>query len=118
MFSGPPRVILWYRIFCGATALMYLAVGLLGLAFLFVPELTQDPELEGAGPWIGAVIIAMGVGLGGLYVVPFFLTPSKGAWVLGLVLIGLTLSSCCFWPAAIPLMIYWIKDDNRAHFGA
>ncbi len=33
------------------------------------------------------------------------------------VLIGLGLTSCCTWPATIPLIIQWLKPEMKARFG-
>ncbi|MEM9589101.1 MAG: hypothetical protein AAGA03_17600, partial [Planctomycetota bacterium] len=35
-----------------------------------------------------------------------------GGWVYNLILIALGLTSCCTWPATIPLIIYWIKAKD------
>ena len=34
----------------------------------------------------------------------------------GDVLIALTLTSCCFWPFSIPLLIFWVKPDVRTYY--
>ena len=64
------------------------------------------------------MMIVLGAGLTVLYAAPLFIEPSKKAWILGLVCIGLTLTSCCFLPFGIPLLIYWLKPETKAFYGA
>lgn len=111
-----PAVVLWFRIFCVATALLYLSIAAAGVAFFFVPELQSDREIDATV--MGVLLSGLGLGLAALFIAPFFFAPSKGSWIFGLVLIGLTMSSCCFWPVSIPLLIYWIRADNKEYFGA
>ena len=39
------------------------------------------------------------------------------AWIYGMVLICIGLTSPCCLPVTIPLLIGWIKDDAKAYFG-
>ena len=38
-------------------------------------------------------------------------------WILGIVLIGLGLTSCLTLPFCIPLLLYWFKPENQIFFG-
>jgi hypothetical protein len=37
-------------------------------------------------------------------------------WIYGIVLIALGMTSACFVPACIPLLIYWLKPDAKSYF--
>ncbi len=65
----------------------------------------------------GVVLLAMGLVLLGLFVAGFFLPRRPWAWVAHLVLIAFGLTSCCTMPAAIPLLVAWLKPDLQAWFG-
>jgi len=46
-----------------------------------------------------------------------FLRPKPWVWIYDLVIICMGMTSACFLPAAIPLLIYWLKPEVKAHFG-
>ena len=37
-------------------------------------------------------------------------------WVYGIVLICISLTSCCCFPVSIPLLIYWLKPETKSYF--
>ena len=97
----------------------FLALGIAGLGFffLFVPIEPQKPGDE-------QVFLFMGVAYGGVGLLTFLvfavaaLLPAKPYnWFVGIVMIALGFSSCCLWPACIPLLIYWVKPETKALFG-
>lgn len=45
-----------------------------------------------------------------------FLPRTKWAWVMGLIMIVIGLSSCCFWPICIPLLLKWIEPQTKDWF--
>ena len=48
-----------------------------------------------------------------------FVFPRKHwAWIYGLVLICIGMSSCCILPAAIPLLIFWLKPEVKSWFNS
>ncbi len=116
--AAPPRTPgVWtaYVVYCIGMALLYLALVGVGVAFSFVmPE-----EEMAAGEAV--IISTLLVGLGLLFAVPYaaapFLPRRPGTWILGLVLIGIGLTSCLTLPVAIPLLLYWIKPENQLFFG-
>ena len=64
----------------------------------------------------GAVLLAIGIGLAIVFAVGLFLPRRSWGWAYGLVLLILGLTSCCTWPATIPLLIQWIKPEMKARF--
>ena len=113
-----PPVVFWYKLTMAATALLYL-VCVAGSVFVIAkPDLLADTEMNPT-EWraLGAVGVAISAPLTVAYALPLFLPPSKGAWIFGIILIAFLLSSCCYWPFCIPILIYWLRDENRAYFG-
>jgi len=39
------------------------------------------------------------------------------SWKLGLLIFALALAQVVWTPICVPLMVYWLKPDNRAYFG-
>jgi hypothetical protein len=120
--SGEPQsppVWKWYVAYCAAMAFMYLLLVLMGVVFLAIPPgLEAKPqEAQEAQIW-GFLTIILGV----LFLAPYaaapFLPRRKWAWIVGVVLIGIGMTSMCCLPAAIPLLIFWLKPENKEFFGA
>ncbi len=116
--SGPPPtpgVWIGYVVYCVFMALLYGALVAGGIAFtVFVPS--SDVAAAEA-----VVIIVLMVGVGFVFFVPYaaapFLPKKPWTWILGIVLIGLGLTSCLTLPFCIPLLLYWFKPENQAFFG-
>jgi SNF family Na+-dependent transporter len=111
-----PQTIIWFRVYSIFLALVYVAC-IAGGAFF----LTLDPsEAEMPETWIAvfgslfilmSLIFAIGFGLGA------FLPPKPWAWVYGMVLICIGMTSALFLPFCIPLLIFWLKDPVNEWFG-
>jgi hypothetical protein len=102
--------------------LMYLAVAALGIVFFVVDPATfkakLDMEMEPVFAKImGSVIIIMGLGFAVVSAIPLLFSPRPWTWVYSLVLICLGLTSPCFLPFSIPLMIFWLKPEAKAYYG-
>ena len=105
-----PLIIFWYKIFCGAMAFVYLLLFLGGI--FLINGGAHDEET-----FINGIIFCL---LGP----PFFITFGLGLiwdekpwhWIYGLVLICISLSSCCCFPVSIPLLIYWLKPETKSYF--
>ncbi len=116
-----PGVLTWFKVYAGFMGLIYMFVflfmglGLIGLQVAPPPNMDQDDRLL---MWIMLpVMMIVGVALAGVFLAALFLPRKPWVWVYDVVLIGLGLSSCCLWPATIPLVIFWIKDETRLYFG-
>ncbi len=124
--QAKPSVLIWYKAYCVAMALMYGLVLLLGVVMLMAPAFFKDylgsagkgaEELDQvASQVIGGVYVIMGVLLALLYVAGAFLPARPWAWIVGIVLIALSFTSCCCIPVSIPLLIYWIKPATKVYF--
>lgn len=112
----PPKVLLWFKLYCGLMCLIYVACALFSLTFFTMSEEFHDME--------ATVAIIFGTGLLGLCLallvccfLPFVLKPRPWVWIYNLIIICLGLTSACFLPICIPLLIFWIKPETRAFFG-
>ena len=111
------KTFFWYRAYCVAMAFLALAFAGLGFFFVFVP---LEPRRSGDAE----TMLAMGIFYAAVGLLMFFvfaaaaLLPAKPYnWIVGIVIIALGFSSCCLWPACIPLLIYWVKPETQALFG-
>jgi hypothetical protein len=111
-----PSVWIWYVVYCGLMALLYLIVAAAGLFVLLI-----DPAQFGEDAVILRIQGVLFLVLGLLFVIPFgaapFLPKKPWVWIYGLVLIALGMTSVCCLPATIPLLIFWLKPETRRFFG-
>lgn len=114
--SQAPPVWKWYLLFCVAMALSFLPLVLLGFDFLSNGQRYREMSPQEAQV-MGFIFIGMGVVLFAIYGAAPFLPRRKWAWIVGLVLIVFSMSGACCLPAAIPLLIFWIKPENKVFYG-
>jgi len=116
-FIGPkPQVMLWQKVYLGFMVALYSAVTLMGIAlFVFADDIAaNDPEIAPTEMYIGGVLYGgLGVVLGLVFALGFVFNKGNGGWIYNTVLIGIGLTSCCLWPATIPLLIYWIQNKKE-----
>ncbi len=106
----------WYRVYCAVLVAIYVfAMGLGVLLIYYQPEAgTSSP---GESVIAGFVYLIFGAVFGIIFAVAIFLPRKPYNWVVGIVMIAIGMTSCCFIPATIPLLIFWIKPETRAFFG-
>ena len=113
-----PTVVLWYRVYCVASALFYLLIG-----FVFILGMTLDPtftkgvehpEAFRIFAWVFSSFIIM---FGALFLLSFLLGRNSSAWIYHLVMICLGLSNGLFLFFCIPMLIYWLKPETKTYFG-
>jgi hypothetical protein len=105
----------WFVVYCLFMALLYLFTAVMGIVYLFAePERGMSAE---EAKVMGIVIFIIGF----VFFVPYasgpFLPRKSWAWVFGLVLICLGLTSLCCLPVCIPLLISWLKPEMKAFYG-
>ena len=114
-----PAVVVWYRVYCVLMALLYLALVVIGVALVALGLMGQ--EAFDGDPTEAVVMGAVYGVMGFVAFIPFVigaLVPARPwAWVYGIVMICIGLTSCCCMPACIPLLIFWIKPETRRYFG-
>lgn len=110
-----PPVYKWFVVYCILMALLYLALAVMGIVFLFIQP---DPEMSpGEAKIMGAMFLILGLVFSVPYAIAPFLPRKSGVWILGLVLICIGLTSACCLPVCIPLLIFWLKPEMKAFYG-
>lgn len=120
--QGPPQVVLWCKLFCGAMAL--LCFGAAGFSMLTLIILSNPGVLppEQAAQ-IGSIRAVYGTTLAlaciaaVLYLIFPILSTKPSTWVYGMVLLGFTLLTLCGAIPAIILMVFWANERTRKFYG-
>jgi len=113
---GKPGVILWYKIFCVFSGLVYFGVVTLGFFMYFsAADLATQPGEEEIFKIEGIVFGVMGFVLAAMFLAGALYDKGNGAWIYGIVLIAIALTSCYCWPISIPLLIFWIKPETKEY---
>lgn len=114
--AGRPGVVMWFKVYCWVLAVMYFFVALLSIPyFLLSAQDTDMPPIIAI--MMGAMFLLLGLGLLTASLLGIFLKPRPWVWVYNLVLICGGMTSACFLPASIPLLIFWIRDDTKRYYG-
>ena len=112
--TATPPAFKWFVAYCAFMALLYLMMAGMGIVFMFI-EPDRDMSAEEA-TIMSVVFLILGV----VFFVPFAIAPflrrTSGAWVFGLVLICIGLTSACCLPVCIPLLIHWLKPEMKAFY--
>jgi len=103
----PQKVVGWFKVYTGALCFCYLAAGGFELFLIF-----DDP----AERTLGIVLLFVAVSLFSACLLPLILQPRPWLWTYDLVIICLGMTSACFLPAAIPLLIAWMKPETKSYF--
>jgi cell division protein FtsW (lipid II flippase) len=115
-----PAVVTWYRVYCVATAILYLVLAIFGIVLLVIDPslLGSKTDLDPMEITIQAIVfLVLGLPLFLAYLTAVFLPAKPWNWIVGMVLICIGLTSCCCLPATIPLLIFWIKPETKTYFG-
>jgi len=111
-----PPVLLWFRIYAGLLAALYGFLFLMGMFIAVAGASGAQGMNEGEALIIGGVYTVMGAVLGAAYVLGA-VCPRRGwTWIFVIVLLALSMTSICCLPAAIPILIYWIKPETKQWF--
>ncbi|HEX8144020.1 MAG TPA: hypothetical protein VF553_15580 [Pyrinomonadaceae bacterium] len=104
--------------YCIFMALLYLFVAAIGGALLYLAQGSMAGGKDVAELRIqGVIFLFVGIALVIPYAIGPFVKGKSWGWVYGIVLIAIGLTSCCLWPATIPLIIHWVKPEMKAFFG-
>jgi hypothetical protein len=111
-----PKVVFWFKFYTTVLGLIYLALGGMGFFFLLL-----DPAQLEMGPTearaMGLMFILLGFIFAAVFLLPLVLPARPWVWLYDLVLICIGMTSACFIPACIPLLIFWMKPATKAYFG-
>ncbi|HEY5883970.1 MAG TPA: hypothetical protein VIT88_04745 [Pyrinomonadaceae bacterium] len=111
-----PPVMTWYKAYCALMALLYLFLVVVGIFFITAAPTDRNMSADEAQV-MGGIMVFMGIALAIPFALGAFLPQKSWAWVFGLVLICIGLTSVCCMPATIPLLIHWIKPETKSYFG-
>lgn len=110
------KTFFWYRVYCAVLAVIYLALVAFGIFLLVAQPETREYDRDQIY-LMGIVYIALGAIFFIASSVALLLPAKPFNWIVGIVMIALGLTSCCFLPVCIPLLIYWLKPETKAFFG-
>ena len=97
-------------------AFLYLAVIVFGIALLVFQPSTREYDAQEL-MIMGVIYIALGVVFFLAFAVALFLPPKPYNWIVGIVMMAIGMTSCCFVPFIVPLFIFWLKPETKAFFG-
>ncbi|HEX2122748.1 MAG TPA: hypothetical protein VHL59_14015 [Thermoanaerobaculia bacterium] len=111
-----PPVVMWFKVYAVAMALLYIACSALGLAIIFFGhEWGEMPP--GEAIFVGSIFAAVSVPLIFVFGAAPFLPRRPWVWIYDLVLICAGFTGCCTLPFSIVLLIFWIRPETKAYFG-
>ena len=110
------KTFLWYRVYCGFMVALYLVVTIGGI-FLAIYQPATNRQSAQEMLITGVVYAAIGAFCLVIFATALFLPRKPWNWIVGIVAIALGMTSCCFMPFLIPLLIYWLKPETKAYFG-
>jgi len=113
------KTVNFFKIYAGFMILLYVLVALLGFVFVIFNESMSDAENPPVLIIIyGVMFVLTGLIFAAFFSASFFLPKNKAGYIVNLVLIAFSLSSCCFWPFCIPLLIQWLKPEVKKYYQA
>lgn len=111
-----PGAVTTFYVYCGLMVLLYLLAAVGGVLMLANANAIadRDPEIttQDANAY-GWILLGMGLILATAFFIPPLLPRRKWAWIIGIIMIALGLTSCCLWPLCIPLMVFYVQSPAR-----
>ena len=118
LVSGAPRpaAVTWFLVYCGVLCALYLVLVACGVLVLAMGPAKLDMKPVEATV-TGVLLTVLGGAFLAVSAAPFFLPARPWVWIYDLVVICIGMTSACFLPASIPLLIFWMKPEVKAYFG-
>lgn len=114
--AQPPKVLLWFKLYCGFLCVLYLGTAAFSIVLFFTdPGDAEFPKV--AACLFGGVLLATSAVLFCVCLLPLLLSPRPWLCTFDLVVICLGMTSACFLPICIPLLIFWLKPETKKYFG-
>ena len=110
------RTFFWYRVYLGVMVFLYAATIVFGI-FLLVAKPATSEYSSNEMFIMGIVYAAIGAICFIIFAAALFLPRKPWNWIVGIVMMAIGMTSCCFLPFLIPLLIYWFKPETKAYFG-
>jgi len=115
-----PGAVTWYRVYAVLMLVVYgfTVLMMMGLVLFqhWIPHSHTDLPT-----WMTSLYYAFlgmtSMGFFGLYLASFFLERSPGAWTYHAIMICIGMTSACFIPICLPLLIFWIQNPVKDYFG-
>jgi len=112
--SNPPRVVKWFKVYCGVICVVsFCRVPASWMFFLAPPRGMSAGEAE----FMGLVFLVTSLVSFAIFVVPFCVEKRPWVWTYNLVLICLGFTSLCSLLICVPLLISWIKPEVKRYYG-
>jgi hypothetical protein len=113
-----PRVVLWYQTYCAAVAALWatatlLSVGLVVSSRRVAEAWSMDPV---AGLLFSLTLLFVMLFLTAVHIAGHRTAQVAGTWNIHAVVLGLDLTTLFLWPAALPLLWFWLKPETRAWY--
>ncbi len=109
-----PKAVFWFKIYSGSLCLLYLVTAAFSIYFFMDPIDTEMSET--AANIAGGLMLVVSVVLFTICLLPLVLSPRPWLWTYNLVVICIGMTSACFLPVCIPLMIFWMKPETKQYF--
>lgn len=112
-----PAAVLWFKIYSAVMTLMYLGtIAMGGMLVMLSSEVSGAEQTELL--IYGVVFVITGAVFGIASFVSLFLPRTKWAYVMQLMLVALGMTSCCFLPFCIPILLGYMKPEVKRYFNA
>ena len=110
-----PKVVFWFRIYAGCMTGVY-GLCMAAAPFIFYAGIRTGGEQGVVFRIQSVLLLLVGLVLAVAFALPFLLPRKPWVWIYDLVLICIGMTSCCILPAAVPLLIYWLKPEAKHWF--
>jgi len=115
--TGPPAVVMWFKLYAGLLAFSNLLMVPSGIVMAIMSFVIDEPDASVVFLLSSLVMIFGGLVLSVLFAVPIFLKPRPWVWIYSVIIIAMTMMQLCCLPLAVPLVYYWVREDNRRYHG-
>jgi predicted Zn finger-like uncharacterized protein len=111
-----PGAVTFYLVYLILMIVLYLFVAAMGLLITLMPKTGMDPQDVQEMQIVGPVYLVAGIVFAIPFIVGLFINKGKAAWIYGIVMIAIGLTSCVCWPVSIPLLVFWLQDPTRRYY--
>ena len=117
--SAVPAVVVWYGRYCQAAIALFSLASLIGVRIVwsrasFAAAWEVEPGIAGA---FGALLTLTLAFFAFVHFAALRTPRSQWAWKIHAIVLGIGLTTLVLWPAAVPLLWYWLKPETRRFFG-
>lgn len=110
-----PGVVGWFHVYCWVLCVVYFGFAALSLVF-FLGDPVELETTRTIALLMGTIFLLLGLGLLAACSLPLILKPRPWVWTYDLVIICLGMTSACFLPACVVLLLFWLKPETKNYF--